>query len=168
MSTELIDHESLPDGPFDGRQAFQAMLHKSLAVAARENWREIVFSDADFADWPLGERATVEALQAWAAAGRSLQLIAQDFQVFARGHARFVHWRQRWDHIMVCSLCSGAGAPAVPSAIWTSGWFMHRIDPERCRGVCGTAPESRVALRQVLDECLRHGRPGFPASTLGL
>ena len=171
MSTELIQHDPLPSGPFDGRQAFLAMLHSALAHAARENWREIIFSDASFADWPLGERSSVEALQAWAAAGRTFQLIAHDFEVFAREHARFVHWRRRWDHIMVCSLCSlcsGSGAPPLPSAIWTPGWCMQRIDPERCRGVSGTAPESRVALRQVLEECLRHSRPGFAASTLGL
>ena len=158
----------LHNGVFDGRAAFHGLLQGALAAAAQENWRELILCDADFHDWPLGERATVEALQAWAAAGRSLQLVAGDFGVFARQHARFVQWRQRWDHIMVCSLCSGSGAPSVPSAIWTPGWFMHRIDPEHCRGVSGTAPERRVALRQVIDECLRHGRPGFAASTLGL
>jgi len=160
--------EALPGGAFDGRQAFLATLRAALGHAARENWRELILSDDDFADWPLGERATVEALQAWAASGRSLQLIARDFGVFAREHARFVRWRQMWDHIVVASTCSGGAAPALPSAIWTPGWFMRRIDPERCRGVCGSAPESRLALRQLLEECLRHARPGFPASTLGL
>jgi hypothetical protein len=158
----------LHDGAFDGRTAFGGLLQGALTAAAQENWRELILCDADFHDWPLGERATVEALQAWATAGRTLQLVASDFGVFAREHARFVQWRQRWDHIMVCSLCSGSGAPPVPSAIWTPGWFMHRIDPDRCRGVSGTAPERRVALRQVIDECLRHGQPGFAASTLGL
>lgn len=162
-----IDH-SLPDGAFNGRQAFHATLAAALAAAARENWREIILSDANFADWPLGARSSVEALQAWAAAGRTLQLIAHDFDVFARHHARFVHWRQAWDHIIVCRVCAGAGAPPVPSAIWTPGWCLQRIDPERCRGVCGSVPESRVALRHLLQECLRHGRPGFAASTMGL
>ena len=160
--------ESLPSGAFDGRQAFHATLQAALGAAARENWREIILSDEDFADWPLGARANVEALQAWAAAGRSLQLIARDFHVFTREHARFVRWRQIWDQIIVCSMCTGPGAPPLPSAIWTPGWFMQRSDPERCRGVCGSAPESRVALRQLLQECLRHARPGFAASTLGL
>lgn len=168
MQTETTIHEPLPSGAFDGRQGFHATLQAALAAAARENWREMILSDASFADWPLGELASVDALQAWAAAGRTLQLIAHDFHVFAREHARFVHWRQAWDHIIVCRVCAGAGAPPVPSAIWTPGWFMQRIDPERCRGVCGSAPENRIALRQVLDECLRHGRPGFAASTLGL
>ncbi len=168
MPTETMSHEPLPNRTFDGRQAFHATLQTALAAAARENWREIILSDASFADWPLGARASVEALQAWAAAGRTLQLIAHDFQVFAREHARFVRWRQAWDHIIVCRACDGAGAPPVPSAVWAPGWFMQRVDPERCRGVCGSGPEGCIALRQLLDECLRHGRPAFAASTLGL
>ena len=158
----------LTDRAFEGRASFRDLLQGALATAAQENWRELILSDATFADWPLGERASIEALQAWATAGRTLQLIAGTFDVFERDHARFVQWRKRWDHIMVCSLCSGSGAPLVPSAIWTPGWFLHRIDPERCRGVSGSEPERRVALRQVFDECLRHGRPGFAATRLGL
>lgn len=158
----------LPEGAFDGRRAFHGMLVSMLSAAARENWRELILSDMSFADWPLGERATVEALQAWASSGRSLQLIAHDYGVFARDHARFVQWRRQWDHIITCHLCSGSSAPLVPSAIWTPGWFMHRIDAERSRGVSGTSPDRRVAMRQLLDECIKHSRPGFAASTLGL
>lgn len=158
----------LPDGAFDGRQAFHAHLHASLDAAARQNWREIVLSDPDFNDWPLGERATVEALQAWSAAGRSFVLLAQRFDVFAREHARFVQWRRMWSHIVDARACHGPGLPQVPSAIWTPTWFLHRIDVDHARGVCGRAPEGRRALRERIDECLRHARPAFPASTLGL
>lgn len=168
MQTEEMDDGALPVGPFDGRHAFHAILRAALAAAARENWRELILADASFADWPLGDRASVDALQAWAAAGRSLQMVAHDFRVFEREHARFVQWRQRWDHIVTCRAVDGQGAPPVPSAIWTPAWSMKRIDVERCRGVSSSEPESRVALRLVLDECLRHGRPTFAASTLGL
>lgn len=158
----------LPEGAFDGRHAFQAHLHAALDAAARQNWREIVLSDPDFVDWPLGERASIEALQAWSAAGRGLVLLAQHFDVFAREHARFVQWRRMWSHIVDARVCHGPGLPSVPSAIWTPGWFLHRIDVEHARGVCGRAPEGRRALRERIDECLRHARPAFPASTLGL
>lgn len=158
----------LPLGPFDGREAFEAHLRRALDAAARENWREIVLSDPSFADWPLGERATLAALQAWSRSGRSFTLLAQRFDVFERSHARFVEWRRTWSHIIECRVCHGAGAPVVPSAIWTPSWFMQRIDPERSRGVCSHDPERRAALREQIDECLRQGRPGFPASTLGL
>jgi len=159
---------ALPEGAFDGRVAFNAHVHAAFEAAARENWREIVLCDPDFADWPLGERATVDALQAWSAAGRSLVLLAQRFDVFAREHARFVHWRRMWSHIIDARACQGAGLPPVPSGVWTPGWFMHRIDVEHARGTCGRSPEARRALRERIDECLRHSRPAFPASTLGL
>jgi hypothetical protein len=167
MPDELPSAE-LPDGPFDGRIAFQAHLQAALAAAARQNWREIILCDPEFVDWPLGERAIVDALQAWAAAGRSLVLLAQRFDVFEREHARFVHWRKMWSHIIDCRACNGPGLPQVPSAIWTPSWFLHRLDVEHGRGVCGYLPERRRALRERIDECLRHARPAFPASTLGL
>lgn len=159
---------ALPEGPFDGRLAFDAALRAALDAAAREGWREIVLSDPDFADWPLGERTSIAALQAWAASGRSLTLLAEGFGVFDRAHARFVEWRRLWSHIVEARACSGSGAPAVPSAVWTPSWSLHRIDPERSRGVCSDQPESRRALRERLDECLRQARPAFAASTLGL
>lgn len=162
------DGEALPAGAFEGREAFHAHLQAALAAAARHRWHELMLADADFADWPLGERATVEALQAWAAPGRRLILVARHFKVLEREHARFVRWRQAWGSLIDARTCSGPEAPPVPSAIWTPGWFLRRTDPERGQGVCGTTPQSRTALRERLDECLRQGRPGFAASTLGL
>lgn len=168
MPNEVADDTSLPEGAFDGRHAFQAHLHAALTAAAQQNWREIILSDASFGDWPLGERAIADALQAWSANRRSLVLLAQRFDVFEREHARFVHWRRMWSHIVDCRACDGPGLPQVPSGIWTPSWFLNRIDVERSRGVCGREPEGRRALRERIDECLRHGRPAFPASTLGL
>jgi hypothetical protein len=159
---------ALPEGPFDGRVAFQSHLRTAMAEAARQNWREIVFSDIDFEDWPLGERAPIESLQAWAASGRSLVLLAEHFKVFEREHARFVRWRQTWSHIIDCRACKGPGLPTVPSAIWTPSWCLRRIDLEHARGMCSAQPDRRRALREAIDECLRHSRPAFPAFTLGL
>lgn len=160
--------QPLNEGRFDGREAFDAILRKALAAAAREGWKEIVFSDPDFADWPLGERASIEALQAWSASGRRLVLLAQRFDILERGHARFVPWRRMWDHIIECRATGKAAGSEVPSAIWTPAWFVHRIDPERSRGVSGTDARARRALRESIDECWRIARPAFPASTLGL
>jgi hypothetical protein len=166
--TQPAGSPGLPEGIFEGRQDFHAHLRAALAAAARNNWRELVLADPDFLDWPLGERASVDALQAWSAAGRSLVLLAQRFDVFERHHARFVHWRRMWSHIVDCRACHGPGLPQVPSAIWTPGWFLQRIDVEHGRAVCGHEPARRRALREQIDECLRHARPAFPATTLGL
>jgi hypothetical protein len=158
----------LTEGRFDGREAFDAVLRGALFSAAQQGWKEIVFSDPDFADWPLGERASVEALQAWSASGRRLVLLAQRYDVLERAHARFVPWRRMWDHIIECRATGQTTGAEVPSAIWTPTWFVHRIDPERSRGVCGTDAMSRRALRETIDECWRLARPAFAASTLGL
>ena len=157
-----------PEGAVDGPGAFAARVREVLAAAAAQGWSEIVFSDPDFADWPLGERAVADALQGWASSGRSLRLIATHFDVFNRSHARFVQWRRLWDHIVQCRACSGAGAPEVPSALWTPQGFVRRIDPLRSRGVSSVEPAARVALRHALDECFQQGRPAFAASVLGL
>ncbi|MGJ7530972.1 hypothetical protein [Variovorax sp. GB1P17] len=160
--------QPLIEGRFDGREAFDAILRRALSAAAQQGWKEIVFSDPDFADWPLGERASIEALQAWSASGRRFMLLAQRFDILERGHARFVPWRRMWDHIIECRATGKAAGAEVPSAIWTPSWFVHRIDPERSRGVSGSDPAARRALREAIDECWRRGRPAFPASTLGL
>lgn len=158
----------LPDGAFEGREAFLAHLHAAFDAAAAEGWREIVLSDPDFSDWPLGDQRVVDALQAWAAPGRSMRLMAQRFDVLERRHARFVHWRRIWDHLIQPRACSGPHAADVPSALWTPGWYLHRIDSRLGRGICGATASDRVALRQLLDERFQMGRPAFAASVLGL
>lgn len=159
---------SLAEGRFDGREDFGVIVRNALSAAAQQGWKEIVFSDSDFADWPLGERASIEALQAWSASGRRFVLLAQRFDVIERGHARFIPWRRMWDHIIECRATGKAVGSEVPSAIWTPTWFAHRIDPERSRGVCGVDARARRELREAIDACWRLGRPAFPASTLGL
>jgi hypothetical protein len=159
---------ALPEERFDGREAFADIVRTALSSAARQGWRELVLSDSDFADWPLGERSSIEALQAWSASGRRFMLLAQRFDVVERNHARFVPWRRMWDHIVECRLVRAEGSNAVPSAIWTPEWFAHRTDPERGRGVCGFDPRAKRELRESIDEAWRAGRPAFPASTLGL
>jgi len=162
------DTGGLPEGPFDGAQTFHGHFRAALGAAAASNWREIVLSDPDFGDWPLGERAVVDALQAWSAAGRGLVLLAQRFDLFERHHARFVQWRKYWSHIVDCRACNGPGLPEVPSALWTPTWCIHRIDIERARGFCGHDAQRRRAVRERIDECLRHAKPAFPVTTLGL
>ena len=158
----------LPSGPFSGPGEFAQLIRQAAEAAAREGWREWVWIDPDFSDWPLGERAVAEALQQWSSAGRRLTLLAERFDVFERHHARFVHWRRMWGHIVDARVCRGAGLPAVPSAIWTPAWALRRLDPERCRGHSGSDAVGRRALREALDECLRASREGFPITTLGL
>lgn len=66
----------LPLGRFAGREEFQNLVRSALDCAAREGWPELILSDADFWDWPLGEGAVIEALNAWVRQGRRLTLLA--------------------------------------------------------------------------------------------
>lgn len=171
MATEPVPPASATpatDMVFDGPSAFAAQVRRVLAQAAGEGWPTLVFSDPDFADWPLGERAVIESLQAWASAGRQLQMVAGSFEWVQRQHPRFVTWRRLWDHIVECRVVAGPGAASVPSGLWTPACFVHRIDPLRSRGVAGVDAASRVALRHAINECFRQGRPGFAASVAGL
>jgi len=162
------DPAALPSRRFEGRNDFRQLVRDALAAAAREGWREIVLADADFADWPLGERAVAESLQAWSGAGRRMVLLARHYDEVRRQHARFVQWRVTWSHVVTPMACPAADALELPSAIWSPGWALERLDPLRCNGYCGSEPERRVLLRERLDEWLARATPGFPASTLGL
>ena len=159
----------LPSGRFEGREAFRQLVRDALATAAREGWREIILSDATFEEWPLGERAVVESLAAWSKTGRHITLLAKRYDDVVRRHARFVRWRGVWDHILTCRRCPGGDLLDIPSAIWSPGWVLQRLDSERCVGVAGSEPERRVLLRETLNEWLRNKSvPGFAATTFGL
>ena len=159
---------ALPHGRFEGREAFRQNVRDALACAAREGWREIILSDADFHDWPLGERAVVDSLNAWAKTGRKLVMLAKSYDEVTRTHPRFVNWRRTWSHIIECRRCATVDPLILPSALWTSGWVLRRLDPERSTGVCTVIPERKLALRESIEEWLRQSSAGFPATTLGL
>ena len=159
---------ALPTGRFAGRKEFQQIVRDALACAAREGWREIILCDANFEDWPLAERAVVQSLEAWSATGRHCTLLARRYDEVVRRHARFVSWRKTWSHIIDARACASADPLELPSAIWSPGWVLQRLDPERCNGVTGAEPERRVMLHENLQEWLRKSSPSFPATTLGL
>ena len=110
-------------------------MRQALQAAAHEGWPSLVLSDGDFADWPLGERAVVEAFNAWAGRGRHLRLLAQDFGPLRRLHPRFVQWRVTWAHLVEAHAFAAASAGEVPSAIWSPAWTLGTAGPVAvCRG----------------------------------
>lgn len=166
--TETLAPSSLPEGSFSGLAAFAQLVRDALACAAREGWSHMVWSDADFLDWPLRERAVVDSLNAWAGSGRRLLILAHRFDEVQRHHARFVQWRNTWDHVVDCRVCKQRDVSEFPSALWSPQWVMRRLDLERSTGVSGTEPQRRVLLKEELDECKRQSSPGFPSTILGL
>ncbi|WP_313075431.1 hypothetical protein [Melaminivora sp.] len=161
--------QPLPEGRFAGREQFRAWVRSALAAAAREGWSELILSDGNFADWPLGERAVVESLQEWARPGRRMTLLALDFGEVARRHPRFVHWRRQWDHLLDCRQASAPDPLSLPSVLWSPQWALQRHDPVRSTGVAGSDSAQRVLLREQLGEWITsRSCPAFPATVLGL
>ena len=142
---------TLPEGAFDGRAAFQSQLHAALDAAAREGWRELVFSDPTFADWPLGERTSIERLNAWASSGRTLLLLAGSFSVFERDHMRFVEWRRTWSHIVDCRACRARSGARRGRCIGSTS---------------NAAAASAVAIRSVAGRCGSRSMSAFDAAGL--
>jgi hypothetical protein len=155
-------------GVFSGPKAFAQIVRAALARAAQDGWPTMVWSDASFEEWPLGERAVAESLQAWAGSGRQLVMLAHSYNSILRYQPRFVTWRKTWDHIIECRVCKTIDASEMPSALWSPHWGMRRLDLVRSTGVADLEPARRVLLREELDECRRQSSPGFSATTLGL
>jgi len=158
----------LLEGRFSGRGEFARLVRDAFAMASAQGWREMIWCDGDFDDWPLGERALIESLQHWARPGRRLTLLARNYDGIVRRHARFVAWRQTFSHLVECRACRSAPADPLPSALWSPGWVFERLDPAHSIGVAGSQAARRVELRQRLGERLLHSAPAFAATTLGL
>lgn len=160
--------QALPSKRFEGRSEFRQLVRDALATAARDGWRELILSDSNFEEWPLGERAVAESLQAWSKTGRTCVLLAKRYDDVIRMHARFVTWRGKWSHIITAVAVPSADPLELPSAIWSPAWVLEQRDHQRCVGYCGSEPERRVLLRESLNEWLLKASPAFPATTLGL
>ena len=165
---DALPTAALPEGRFSGPVEFAALVRQSLAAAASEGWREIILSDANFSDWPLGERVVAQALNEWAQSGRKLTMLAASYDEVIRRHARFVSWRRTWAHIVDCRRNAALSPDDFPSALWSPVWVFERLDLARSTGVSGAAVARRVALKERIDECLRRSSPAFASSTLGL
>ncbi len=168
FDTTLNTRLALPIGRFAGHDAFEQLVRDALVCAAREGWKELILSDATFEDWPLRERAVVESLQIWSKPGRRMTLLATRYDEVLRHHARFVSWRKTWGHLVDCRVCCLTAQGQFPSVIWSSGWFMQRLDGLQSSGFCGNDKLTGRQVRELIDENLRTSTSGFPVSVLGL
>ncbi len=159
---------NLENGRFSGPGEFAALVRDALATAAVQGWRELLLCDTDFNDWPLGERAVAQSLNDWAAAGRKFTMLAVNYEIMYRRHARFVNWRKTWSHLVECRVCGAGQKDDLPSAMWSPVWALHRLDPARSIGFCGSDAGRRTLLREKLGEQLLKSSLGFAATTLGL
>ena len=148
--------------------AFADAIRTALARAGQEQWKRMVWCDSTFHEWPLGDRIVIESLNDWAGAGRSLVMIAEDYQYLVRHHPRFVQWRKTWSHLIDCRARRGVEEEDFPCALWSPQWAMQRTGHARNRWVTDLDPLTRIRLKENLEEHYRQSTPAFPAITLGL
>lgn len=155
--------------PIGTRAEFHDALREALQEAARTGCRELWMVDEDFADWPLGERAVVERLTAWAQAHRRLTLVARHFDEFARRHARWTEWRRQWSHVVECRSFEDAAADEIPTLLLADGLVAVRlVDRVRLRGSLSREAADLVRLREAIDAVTQRSVVAFPPTVLGL
>lgn len=159
---------AMVDCRFEGQQAFREAFVETIRRGARDGWKQAIFCDMDFEDWPLGDRTTAALLDAWAQRGARFTLLARRYDGVVRQHARFVAWRKRWSHRVDCWQVPTAAAAALPSACWTSHELLHRIDPVHSVCIATAQVARRVAMKETLTGLVRRSTVGFVATTLGL
>ena len=151
------------------RSGFHEAVRQAFAEAAEAGCPEIWLCDADFADWPLGERAVVEQLTHWAGAQRRLTLVASHFEEVARRHARWVEWRRNWAHVVHCRSNTELERSRFPCAMLASGRFSLALSSlEHHRGRVSRNADDMQRCRESIDAVLQRSEVSFPATTTGL
>lgn len=159
----------LKTGPFVQRAEFRAAVLAALAHAADVDAAEIVLVDDDFAEWPLGERAAIDALSRWVGSRKRLTLFAHRWDDVARLHTRFVEWRRPWAHVVQGRADAEIEAADTPSLLLVPGRCVVRVlDRAACRGTLSTDAVDLVAARERVDALLQRATEAFPATVLGL
>lgn len=165
-----VDPETLPAPcKFESRGEFLAAWRSALGVLAEHGSREIYMCDSSYADWPLGERATVDALTRWAMAHRKLIVIAAEFETIQRQHPRWVNWRRTWSHIVECRQVADQDITSIPSMLLAPDLLSLRVhDPIHFRGRLSFTRPEEVRDWDELDAFLQRSHDSFPVTKLGL
>ncbi len=163
-----MNEEDTPRPPFQTHREFRDAIRAALETAAAQNVQTMCWVDADFMDWPLDTRDTIDALQSWVGARRRLTLLASGFDEMPRRHPRFVAWRRQWAHV-VTGRAVALDASEMPTLLLldkTAGLTV--LDRVKGRGHW-FADESEVrAAQELVDALLQRSEESFPATTLGL
>ncbi len=151
------------------RSSFQDAVRDGFAAAAQLGCRELWLCDADFSDWPLGERAVIEQLTQWATSQRRLTLLASDFDDLARRHSRWVGWRRDWAHVVHCRTNTELERSQFPCVMLAPGAFSVALSsPVQHRGRVSDAPADLLRWKESIDAVLQRSEESFPATTTGL
>lgn len=168
LPSPTVDFSTWPSGRQQGRQAFADALRLVIGQAHQTAATEMFLCDPDFADWPLGERAVVEALDAWCLRGRSVRLLAHHYDTVIRSHARLVRWRGLWSHQTEARGSRQVRAVDFPSALVIGPWALWRVDADHGVFLSGVDTAMVQSLKERLAQLWSQSAPAFPSTTLGL
>lgn len=154
-------------GRFEGRTAFREAVQAAVERAASQRWSTMLWSDPDFRDWPLNDRALCEALQAWALGGGRLRMLASDFASLRSQAPRFLQWRQQWDHRFEARASGRHRQAETPTLMMVPGAYLWRAETGRAFVVSADAGE-RARWSEQIESLWQQSTPGLPATTLGL
>ena len=168
-----FDAESLQALPesrsFLGRRDFAAAWRFALTYLADRGGKEIYFCDSDYANWPLGERETIELLNRWAMSHRRLVVLAAQFETLQRSHPRWVSWRRTWSHVVQCRQVADADITSIPTILLAPGVLSLQVhDPLHFRGRLAFTRPEEVRDWDELDAFLQRSHESFPVTNLGL
>lgn len=153
----------------ESQREFEDALRQAFSMVAEQGCREVLISDADFANWPLGERAVVDLLAQWAMSHRKMMVLARHYDEVPRLHARWVQWRRQWAHVVNCRVVDDFDAKEVPTLLLAPGLVVVRlVAGDTVRGSISTDLGDIERARELVDAITQRSQEGFPASTLGL
>lgn len=172
---EPLPASTLPaSGRIDGWREFQDRFRATLAMASTSPG-ECRWVDADFAHWPLGERAVTDLLQQWMRqhGGASVTVLAGRYDSLQRAHPRWLSWRQTWSHRVGCWLASDEiVADLRPMFIWRDAQGdragIRMLDSVTAVGQWTTDPAALALWQADFDAYLQRSSEGMPCTTLGL
>jgi hypothetical protein len=162
MSTDI-------PGLITSRGEFHEALRAALNEAADAGSAQLWLSDPHFAEWPLGERAVVDALTRWAQSSRRLTMLAATFDEVGRRHPRWVAWRRDWSHIVSCRTNHELESADVPTLLCASGTVSVRLsDPVHHRGRYSHDKSEQLRCKELFDAVSQRSEEVFSATTTGL
>lgn len=156
----------------NGRENYVQALRDGVSLALDQNCREMWWSDADFADWPLSEPAVLEALTAWCLPHRRLVMVALNYDTVQHSHSRFVQWRRNFSHVIDArQVIIESDDPPVdlPSVLLVPGQVTVRLfDRSVWRSSQSHEVGDCVRARDLIDAIAQRSMPALAISTLGL
>lgn len=159
---------------FAGRAEFQRLLVDTLAWAAAQGCRELHAWDASFVEWPLSDPRALDALAAWAKAGRQLHLLALQYDDVVRRHPRFVRWRRDYAHCVTARAVEpelrleAAPETLLLAAGAGSTLTLRLFDRHLWRGEISLDAAPRVRALEWFDAAAQRSSDSFAPTTLGL